>query len=124
LIRQNPVDRFPIVAEAMEMDVARASPVAELDPELIGSSRLAQEFMIVDAEHGVELTKDRNAGFANTDDPDLFGFDERDGNADTAELPGQQGSRHPACRTPAEDRYRSYRITGHLLLIRLAQGAC
>ena len=60
--------------EIVEVVVAEATPVDELDAELEGGIRLANELVLVDAEQLVEEDDRRNRGLADADSADFFGL--------------------------------------------------
>ena len=90
----------------MHVRMAFLVPVDELDAELESAVRVLQELVFVDAQHAIELRDRRDRRLADTDDADLGGFDERDGQS-WAEHARKRRSGHPSCRAAACNEYRS-----------------
>ena len=65
-------------AERMDVAVPQARPVDELDAELEGGLRLADEFVLVEAQHPVEDLDLRDGRLADTHRADLLGLDQAD----------------------------------------------
>ena len=75
------VDIGAVTPEGMQVTLALAPPVDELDAELVSALCRRNEFVFVNSDQRVELVDWRNRRFADPDDADLLGFDERDAGA-------------------------------------------
>ncbi len=89
--------------EGMKIALAQPTPVAELDTELEGRTRLAHEVRLVQAKRAVEQGDGWNRRFTDSDRADVRGLDHLDGIGDAAQFAGQQSRRHPAGRAAAHD---------------------
>src|SRR5690349_2156331 len=90
-------------AEAVDVALADAAPIHELDTELERAAYGAHEFDLVDLQRGVERTQVRNGGFTDSHGADVIGLDERDGTAVALERMRERGGGHPSCRAAAHD---------------------
>src|SRR3546814_4899445 len=54
MVKFDPHHVEPVKAEGMDITMADARPVDELDPQLVGRVGFADELVLVDAEHRVE----------------------------------------------------------------------
>jgi len=86
-----PADR----AETVDIAVADLSPAVELDAELEAPLRLTYELRLVDFEQAIEGGQVRNRRLADTDNADLFGFDQHHLDLAAIEF-GNRGGGHPA----------------------------
>ncbi len=102
-------------AEGMHVGVAAFVPVGELDAELEGAVRVAQEVVFVEAQHLVEQVDGRNGRLAHADDADLIRFHHGDREA-RPEYLGKRGGAHPARGAATDDHYRLDLDPGHGLL--------
>src|SRR6185437_9509411 len=102
LVERQRADVVAQAAETMEIAVADARPVDELDAELEGATGLLDEADIVDAEQVVEQFQMWHGGLAHADRADLFRFHQTD-RAVPAQDPRQAGRGHPAGRAAADD---------------------
>ena len=70
--------RHAVGAEGMDVGMAEARPVDELDAELEAGLRGAHELDFVDPHGAVVVDDRRDRGFAHADGADLVGLDELD----------------------------------------------
>jgi hypothetical protein len=96
-------------AEAMEIALALAPPVPELDAQLERPLRLAQEVVLVEAEQLVELLDGGDGRLAHPDRADRLGLDEDD-LVQPLEQARAQRRRHPSGRPAAGDQYLLERL--------------
>ena len=94
-------------AEAVDVRIADARPVDELDAEFERALRAFHEIDLVDLEHVVEYFQMRHGCFAHADGADFFRFDEPDRILAAQHL-GTCRCRHPAGRAAADDHDVSY----------------
>ncbi len=87
----------------MDIAVALAPPVHEFDTELEARLRGLHELDFVEPEEVVEILHLRQCRFADTDGPDLFGFDEADAETCPIELRRARRGAHPAGGPAAND---------------------
>src|SRR5690606_27356107 len=100
--------------ERMDIAVAGAGPVDELDPELVGRVRLADELVLVDPEHAVEHDDLRDGRLAHAHGADRLAFDQLDGQAgEAAHDLGQRRRGHPPGGSAADDDNLADRLPGH-----------
>ena len=93
-----------VEAEWMDVAVTEASPVAELDSELVSGIGGANEIALVDLEESVEQVDLRYRGLADADGADLVQFDEL--NSEIGHGPHDLrngGCGHPTCGATADD---------------------
>ena len=90
------------LTELVEVAVALATPVLEVDAELEGGLRGLNEIPLVDAENLVEELQGRDGRFADTHGADFVRLDQRDA---LGALHGmrQRGRGHPAGRAASND---------------------
>ena len=100
-------------AEAVDVAVADAAPVDELDAELERAAHRAHELDFVDAQRFIEGAQVRHRGFADADDADVFRLDELNRAAAALERVREAGRRHPAggATTHDDDAFQS--VVGH-----------
>lgn len=79
----------------MDVAVARATPLDELDAQLERALGAAQELVLIQFQRLVEHADVRDGGFADTDDADLIAFDQTD-LVLVAEQGGKGRRGHPA----------------------------
>src|SRR6187549_4210947 len=70
-----------VEAERVDVAVPDVGPVDEFDPQLVGRVGFADEIRLVQLEQVVEQIDLRDGGLTDADRPDLFRFDELDGEA-------------------------------------------
>src|SRR5690242_6281107 len=99
----NPFHVKPVASEWVEVDVSAPAQIHELNAELEGSLGAPDIFVFVEAEHAIERCHLRDRRLADTDDPDLVGFDERHRRIIGAEEPAERGCRHPSGGPSAND---------------------
>ena len=87
----------------MDVAVAEARPVDELDAELERGLGLGHELALVDADALVEEADVRHRRLAHADDADLARLDEPDPALRWPEHRGESGGRHPAGGTTTDD---------------------
>ncbi len=87
----------------MDVAVADARPVHELDAELERRLGLGHQVGLVDTDAAIEETDVWQRGFAHADDADLAGFDQADLPLLRPEHRGKGRGCHPARRTAAND---------------------
>ena len=105
-----------IGAERMEVTVALAAPVNELDGQFDRGLGLAHEFGLVEPDHGVEIANGRHGRLAHANDADLGRLDQPDlGVRSDGTL--QRRRRHPAGSAPADDQDRFDRWGLHCRII-------
>src|SRR5690242_19651302 len=86
----------------MEVAVAAPCPVDELNAELEGRLRAADEVVLIDTEHLIEQANRRNRRLADAHRADLRGFDQRDRAERARQRVRQGGRRHPAGSAAAD----------------------
>ena len=92
------VDRPRVLAhhpETMDVAIAEARPVDELDAELEGGLGLPHELVLVELEHGIEHDDGRDGRLADAHRADFLRLDQRDRVAPLEHL-GERRGRHPA----------------------------
>ena len=105
----------PDHAEPVHVTVTDARPVAELDAELEGALRGADELGFVQSQClRIERADVRHRGFADTDDADLVGLHQPHF-ARPVQMPDQRRRGHPAGRTAAHHHDLTDRIPVHLI---------
>ena len=92
------VDDGAEVAERMDVAVAYPPPIAKLDAQLERRLGRLHQFGLADVQRGVEGADMRERRLTDTDDADLFGFDEPNRNGKALELVGKRRGRHPTGR--------------------------
>src|SRR5438132_3145353 len=102
--------------------MAEPLPIDELDPELEGRLRLADELVLIDAKNTIECPDRRNGRFSDAHNSDFLGFDENDLAWLVLGRDTQCCGGHPAGRSAADDhdfsnvfvrRGFAHAITGH-----------
>ena len=86
----------------MHVAFARGAPPHELDGQLEGRLRGADEGVLVDPERLVEHADLGDRRLAHADGSDLFGFDKRDGETGIKKM-AKSRCCHPACGATACD---------------------
>src|SRR6185312_6460272 len=100
------LDRLQIQAvdaEGMQVPASRAVPVDELDAELEGSLRVAEEIVLVDLEQTVERPDGRDRRLSHPDGADLVGLDQRHGDPAVLYHARQSRRGHPPRSSAAHD---------------------
>src|SRR6185437_5620019 len=97
------VDRRADDTERMKVTMPEARPVDELDAELEGAARLADEIVLVDAENLVEGAQRRDGRLAHAHRADLRGLDDFDGAVAALQQTRERRGRHPPRRSAAHD---------------------
>src|SRR5690606_33265451 len=90
-------------AEGMEVAIALAAPVHELDAEVDGALGPAEELVLVEIEHRVEIEGRRDGRLAAADRADGVGFDAMSPAPDVRETAGKRRCRQPSSRAAADD---------------------
>lgn len=72
MVGLHPFNRMAIVAERVEMPVARNAPVAKFNAQLERALRFADKIEFVDAEQGIALRQQRDRRLPDTDDADFL----------------------------------------------------
>src|SRR5687768_8938928 len=106
------LDRLRIQAElakGMDVAIAQALPIDELDAELERALRVADELVFIEAQQRIERQQRRNRRFANTDRADLLRFDQPYGYAGVLDQTRQPRRAHPSGSTAAYDHNFSHR---------------
>ena len=99
--------------ERVYVALSRPCPVLELDPELEGRLRLAQEIVLVDGV-GAKVVDDRRDGrLADAHRADLLRLDEPDGAPEVREGLRQRRGGHPARGASPDDEDASDRLIHH-----------
>src|SRR5438270_1458306 len=102
MVERDDAERASNKAERVHVRFVGAAPAVEGNAELVGPARGGEEFRLVDGKRIVELLDRRDRRFADSDDADLIGFDERDRHAGDAEPP-ERGRGHPSRRAAPDD---------------------
>ncbi len=100
------VERMEVVVAGTRRGAAgRVGPVHELHALLERGVALAHEARLVEADRAERAADRRERAFADADDADLAGLDERDAHAagGRAQRPGQEGRGEPAGGAAADD---------------------
>ncbi len=93
-----------VETEGMDVAVADAGPVHELDAQLVGRIGRADEVVLIQAQHLIEQNQLRDGRFANTDGADLLRFDEFDLEArQLSKDLRERGRGHPAGGASTDD---------------------
>src|SRR6266542_2947921 len=89
-------------AKGMNVAIADAAPILEVDAELEGRASRRHEVGFIDSETLIEAADVRQRRFADSDDPDLLRLDEMNRAAGGQEC-AQPGGGHPAGGPAADD---------------------
>src|SRR5204863_9512017 len=92
--------------------MTRLVPIDELDAELEGALRLAQEIVLVEAQHVVVQRDGRDGRLADPDDADLVRLHQRDGET-RPHARGKRSGRHPPGSATAGDDDSFDLLRGH-----------
>ena len=103
LVEGDAVQILPVKSERMEVAIALAAPIDEFDAELERTPSLGKEFVLRNAEHGIEFANRRDGRLSHADRPDRIGFDQRDPPLPVVEIARKRGRGHPAGRSTADD---------------------
>src|SRR5690606_18502969 len=103
LVERDAVEVVAEEPERVDVAVAEPSPVDELDAELDRPLGRAQELVLVEVEHGVEVDDRRDRRFAHSDRADRVRFDQRDSPAAVVEEARKRRRGHPSRGSPADD---------------------
>jgi hypothetical protein len=79
----------------VDIAVANLTEIAEIDTQLVGSVRLPHEVGFVNTKAFDKAAQVRQRSLSNTDNADIFGFDQGNPNLVTKH-DGNAGCRHPA----------------------------
>src|SRR5688572_29515736 len=99
--------------ERMDVTVSGSSPVDELDAELEGRLRLADEVVLVEAQHPVEVLDLRDRRLADAHRADFLGLDDLDPAVVVLQDSRQRRRGHPAGGSAANYNDRSKTVCGH-----------
>ena len=99
--------------ERMDVTLAHAAPVHELDAELERGLGGADEIVFIEAQQTVEVQDVRDGGLADADDADRIGFDHLDPDVGGIQQARESGGGHPPGRAPADDHDVAYAKIGH-----------
>ena len=122
MVELDPTHIRSIESERVDIAMAKTRPVDELDAQLVGRVRFADELVLVDPEHGVEQVDLRDRRLADADGADGFGFDQLDFKArKAADDFRQRGRGHPAGSSAADDHDFTDRVTDHAAISSAAQ---
>jgi hypothetical protein len=108
---------LPEAAEAVHVALALPPPVDELDAQLEGGPRLADELVLVELKHLVVELDHRDGGLAHTHRTDLVRFDQPQPDLAAQDL-GQRGRGHPARRATTGDHDGLYELLVHAVSMR------
>src|SRR4051794_31377502 len=98
----NPEQVLPVHPEWVKITLPGLAPIDEFDSELEGSLARREKIVLVDPRHRIEHGKVRDGGFADTDDTDFIGLDQRDFDARVRQALGEGGRGHPAGGSPTD----------------------
>ena len=79
MVEMDSVQVGPKASERVQVRIADPPEIAKLDPQFVGRARRPHELRLVEAEALDEIAQVRKSRLADSDDPDLLGFDEVDG---------------------------------------------
>ena len=102
-MERHAADARAVGAEGMDVAVADARPVDELDAQLERGLGLGHELALVDADALVEEADVRQRGLAHADDADLARLDQMDVALFRPEHGSESRGRHPAGGATADD---------------------
>jgi hypothetical protein len=120
LVEGELIDIRSVPAEGVEVARALSAPVDELDAELERSPGTADEFVLVEAQHLIELHDHRDGGFAHANGADRLGFDDQDLGSPLPQRARQRGGGHPARGASAHYQHLAYPLVHHAPLLAAA----
>ncbi len=105
LVKRYAFNFVTIISERVKIAFTLFGPVDKLDAELKGSAYRGQHVGLINADQFIETQKRRDGGFANANDANILGFNQRDiGQAFIRKL-GKCRCRHPSSGPSSNDYY-------------------